>query len=122
MIQTSSAPKNIPAPIAPVTQQHDPTKRRVLGAPQMLVRQQVIQRIVTGAGSGGTTVGCAPGTGASWACEAGPGAATAAGPADGGAADALAVLAGGAPPGSTTTRVPTLVRSNRSETSSFRSE
>src|SRR5258705_13091565 len=86
----------------------------------MLV-QPPVQRIVTGAGSGGTTVGCAPGTGASWACEACPGAAAAAGPADGGgAADAaLAVLAGGAPPGSTTTRVPTLVRSNRSETSSF---
>src|SRR5437868_7356318 len=86
----------------------------------MLVRQPPDQRIVTGAGSGGTTVGCAPGTGASWACEACPGAAAAAGPADGGgAADALAVLAGGAPPGRTTTRVPTLARSNRSETSSF---
>ena len=66
---------------------------------------------VTGAGSGGTTVGCMPGTGAFEAC-AGPGAGI-------GCAEALAVEAGGAPPGSTTTRVPTLTRSNRSETSSF---
>src|SRR5437588_12857153 len=102
--------------LRPMTQQ----KRRALGAPQMLVRQQAIQRIVTGAGSGGTTVGCAPGTGASWACEAGPGAAAAPGPGDGGAADALAGLAGGAPPGNTTPRRPTLVRRNRSETPSFR--
>jgi hypothetical protein len=29
--------------------------------------KQSVQRIVTGAGSGGTTVGCAPETGASWA-------------------------------------------------------
>src|SRR5258707_9506620 len=82
----------------------------------MLVRQPPDQRIVTGAGSGGTTVGCAPGTGASWAC-AGAGA-PAAGPPGGGAAEAVAVPGGG-PPGNTTTRVPTLVRSNRSETSSF---
>ena len=74
--------------------------------------------VVTGAGSGGTAVGCAPGTGANWACEAGPGAAAAAGPPGGGAADAVAVLGGG-PPCITTTRVPTLARSNRSETSSF---
>ena len=66
---------------------------------------------MTGAGSGGTTVGCVPGTGASWAC-AGPG------PPCGGAAEAVAVPGGG-PPGMTTTRVPTLTRSNRSETSSF---
>src|SRR5205085_10278960 len=54
--------------------------------------------------------------GASWACDgAGP---PAAGPPGGGAAEAVAVPGGG-PPGMTTTRVPTLVRSNRSDTSSF---
>ena len=36
-----------------------------------------------------------------------------------GAAEAVVVDAGGGPPGITTTRVPTLTRSNRSETSSF---
>src|SRR5215204_1860181 len=84
-------------PIAPA----DPTKkarpRRASDASSMTPDQ----RIVTGAGSGGTVVGCAPATGASWACEAGPGAA-AAGPPGGGAADAVAVLGGG-PPGITTT-------------------
>src|ERR1700687_1803618 len=54
--------------------------------------------------------------GASWACDgAGP---PATGPPGGGAAEAVAVPGGG-PPGITTTRVPTLVRSNRSDTSSF---
>src|ERR1700685_3235173 len=70
-------------------------------------------RTVTGAGSGGTTVGGAPGTLAG---------AREGGPAFGlgiGAAKAVVVDGGGAPPGSTTTRVPTLTRSNRSETSSF---
>ena len=66
---------------------------------------------MTGAGSGGTTVGWAPGTlGGGIDPGFGPGS---------GAADAVAVDGGGAPPGSTTTRVPTLTRSNRSETSSF---
>src|SRR6202012_1296556 len=70
-----------------------------------------VQRTVTGAGSGGTTVGWAPGTLGAATCPAlGPGI---------GAAEAVAVEAGGGPPGSTTTRVPTLTRSNRSETSSF---
>ena len=72
------------------------------------------QRTVTGAGNGGTTVGCPPGAGANWAWAG----AAPAGPPGGGAAEAVAVPGGG-PPGSTTTRVPTLVRSNRSETSSF---
>src|SRR5262249_11856530 len=76
------------------------------------------QRIVVAGGSGGTTVGPWPGTGRE--PRAGGGAEPAAAvvvPAAGGAA-AVAVP-GGAPPGRTTTRVPTLVRSNRSETSSF---
>src|SRR6266850_6974355 len=72
------------------------------------------QRTVTGAGSGGTTVGCVPG--APDIC-AGAGDAEAAGPGTG-CADAVAVPGGG-PPGDTTTRVPTLTRSNRSETSSL---
>src|SRR4051812_4603426 len=67
---------------------------------------------VTGAGSGGTTVGCVPDT-----PEAGDNGA-AFGPAIG-CAEAVAVDAGGGPPGNTTTRVPTLTRSNKSETSSF---
>src|SRR4051794_41081476 len=69
-------------------------------------------RTVTGAGSGGTTVGPVPGTpdiGGSGAAF-GPGI---------GCAEAVAVDDGGEPPGITTTRVPTLTRSNRSETSSF---
>src|ERR1700678_1121326 len=72
-----------------------------------------IYRTVTGAGSGGTTVGGAPGT----LCGARDGP-----PAFGpgiGAAEAVVVDGGGEPPGSTTTRVPTLTRSNRSETSSL---
>src|SRR5271154_4786546 len=63
---------------------------------------------VTGGGSGGTVVGCEPGT--LGGGMAGPGI---------GAADAVVVELGAGPPGSTTTRVPTLTRSNRSETSSF---
>src|SRR6266446_10919163 len=68
-------------------------------------------RTVTGAGSGGTTVGCVPGTPdiCAGAAPAGPGI---------GCADAV-VVPGGGPPGNTTTRVPTLTRSNRSETSSL---
>src|SRR3954470_17889357 len=65
---------------------------------------------VTGAGSGGTTVGWVPGTLDIAGAALGPGS---------GCAEAVAVDAGGGPPGSTTTRVPTLTRSNRSETSSF---
>src|SRR5216684_6154468 len=72
------------------------------------------QRTVNGAGSGGTTVGWVP-AGTPDIC-AGAGAAPA-GPGSG-CAEAVAVPGGG-PPGSTTTRVPTLTRSNRSETSSF---
>src|SRR5579859_421520 len=67
------------------------------------------QRTVTGGGNGGTEVGWVPGR-------------LGAGPADGpgtGAAEAVVVAPGGGPPGNTTTRVPTLTRSNRSETSSF---
>src|SRR6185312_5040648 len=69
-------------------------------------------RTVTGAGSGGTTVGGAPGmaAGAREGPAFGPGI---------GAAEAVVVEDGGGPPGSTTTRVPTLTRSNRSETSSL---
>src|SRR6202012_3846470 len=73
------------------------------------------QRTVTGAGSGCTTVGCIPGTLAGAGARVG-------GPAFGpgiGGAEAGVVDGGGEPPGSTTTRVPTLTRSNRSETSSF---
>src|SRR3984885_10346530 len=72
----------------------------------------------TVAGSGGTTVGAAPGT----PCAPGTLCGARDGPALGpgiGAAEAVVVDGGGAPPGSTTTRVPTLTRSNRSETSSF---
>src|SRR5665213_761144 len=68
-----------------------------------------LYRTVTGAGSGGTTVGpimldcgCGPAFGPGIGC-----------------AEAVVVSGGGEPPGSTTTRVPTLTRSNRSETSSF---
>src|SRR5712671_520297 len=71
-------------------------------------------RTVTGAGSGGTMVGCLPG--APDIC-AGAGDAAAAGPGTG-CAEAV-VVPGGGPPGNTTTRVPTLTRSNRSETSSL---
>src|SRR5260221_724343 len=74
----------------------------------------LVQKKIAGAGS--TTAGCVPGMGASWACDgAGP---PAAGPPGGGAAEAV-VVPGGGPPGITTTRVPALVRSNRSDTSSF---
>src|SRR5580692_11882429 len=69
------------------------------------------QRTCTGAGSGGTTVGWVPGTADIWPGCGGP----AFGP---GTACAEANAAGGLP-GSTTTRVPTLTRSNRSETSSL---
>src|SRR3981189_239552 len=70
------------------------------------------ERTVTGAGSGGTTVDCVPAGPdiCAGAAPAGPGT---------GCAEAVVVDGGGAPPGSTTTRVPTLTRSNRSETSSF---
>ena len=76
------------------------------------IKSSDIYRTVTGAGSGGTTVAGAPGTlvGARDGPAFGPGI---------GAAEAVVVDGGGAPPGSTTTRVPTLTRSNRSETSSF---
>src|SRR4051794_1344365 len=69
-------------------------------------------RIVTGGGSGCTAVGWVPGTFDTTGGSAafGPGI---------GAADAVVVAAGGGPPGITTTRVPTLTPSNRSETSSF---
>src|SRR5258708_39627888 len=69
---------------------------------------------VTGAGSGGAVVGWVPGTLDTWACGSG----AAFGPGSG-AAEAVVVDAGGEPPGSTTTRVPTFTRSNRSETSSL---
>src|SRR6267142_5932992 len=73
------------------------------------------QRTVTGAGSGGTTVGCVPGT-----PDIGAGAAAVAAPADPGTGCAEAVaVPGDGPPGITTTRVPTFTRSKRSETSSF---
>src|SRR3954469_14871899 len=68
-------------------------------------------RIVTGGGSGCTAVGWVPRTfDATGGAAFGPGI---------GAADAVVVEGGGAPPGITTTRVPTLTRSNRSETSSL---
>src|ERR1700716_3543214 len=71
-------------------------------------------RTVTGGGSGGTTVGCVPAV----TPEICAGAGAALPYPDVGAAEAV-VVPGGGPPGSTTTRVPTLTRSNRSETSSF---
>ena len=75
-----------------------------------------VQRTVTGAGSGGTDGRLRAGNGRQLGlapvrrCGGGRAAA---------AAEAVAVSAGGGPPGITTTRVPTLTRSNRSETSSF---
>src|SRR5262245_19393160 len=74
------------------------------------------QRIVVGGGSGATTAGPAPGTGPE--TRAGGGAAAAVVEPAAGAAAAVAVPGGGLP-GQTTTRVPTLARSKRSETSSF---
>src|SRR4029079_3218975 len=74
-----------------------------------------LYRTVTGAGSGGTTVGWVPGIGASCAWAGAP---EVGGKPCAGAAEAVGVPGGG-PPGITTTRVPTLTRSNRSETSSF---
>lgn len=75
------------------------------------------QCTVIGAGSGGATLGWVPGT----LGGSGAGAGAAFGPGDPGigAAEAVVVDEGGGPPGHTTTRVPTLTRSNRSETSSF---
>src|SRR5260370_27176565 len=71
-----------------------------------------LYRTVTGAGSGGTTVGCAPGTPD---IRAGGGAAAAV--PGGGCAEAVAVPGGG-PPGLTTPPGTTLTRSNKSQTSS----
>src|SRR6185369_5858800 len=73
-------------------------------------------RTVTGGGSGGATVGCVPGTAPivrTPAAGTGPEAPGV------GAAEAVVAEDGAGPPGITTTRVPTLTCSNRSETSSF---
>src|SRR5215831_20085784 len=73
-----------------------------------------------GAGSGGTTVGTVPpgGPDICTGCRAGGVPDAGADDPGTGCAEAVAVPGDG-PPGSTTTRVPTFTRANRSETSSF---
>src|ERR1700688_3619385 len=82
-------------------EQRDRTMLRIAGRTLHRVRDTRAYRTVTGAGSGGTTAGSVAGTpdGGSGGPAFGPGT---------GCAEAVVVDAGGAPPGSTTTRVPTL--------------
>jgi hypothetical protein len=68
------------------------------------IRRGFAYRTVTGGGSGGAMVGCVPGTAP---VVRTPAAGTAPEPPDAGAAEAVAEDGAG-PPGSTTTRVPTL--------------